>query len=192
MFQKAYDLALGWAGHRHAPRYLAGLSAAEAIFFPIPPDVMLMPMCLANMRRAFYYAFICTAASVIGGFVGYAIGWSGSEPLAEWLQGSPYAAGYTEAVTAFDRFGVWILLVAGFSPIPYKVFTITAGLLLMPLPQFMVGAIIGRSARFFLVAGVLRLGGEHMADRIRPLVDWVGWAMVVLLVAALGWWFLVH
>lgn len=185
LFTRLYDSALRWARHRHAPRYLAGLSFAESSFFPIPPDVMLMPMSLANPGRATWFATLTTVASVLGGMAGYAIGYFALEwvtPLIE--EGGRWAPAYSKASQWFDQWGFWAVLLAGFSPIPYKVFTIAAGALAMAFVPFVLASAIGRGARFFLVAGLLAWGGASMEKRLRGYVEAIGWALVVAAVIA--------
>jgi membrane protein YqaA with SNARE-associated domain len=179
-----YDACLRWSRHPHAPRYLAGLSFAESSFFPIPPDVMLAPMSLAQPQRAMYFAALTTVASVIGGIAGYAIGhfaleWVG--PLIE--EGGRWAAAYSRASDWFGEWGFWAVLIAGFSPIPYKVFTISAGALSMAFVPFVLASAVGRGARFFIVSGLLSWGGQAMEERVRRYVERIGWAVVALAVA---------
>ncbi|MBL38088.1 MAG: hypothetical protein CMP07_06735 [Xanthomonadales bacterium] len=184
MFQGLYDRVLVWSRHRHASRYLAGLSFAEATFFPIPPDVMLAPMVLADRRRAWSLALLTTLASVVGGVVGYLIGWLGLELILPLLERVGYVHHYQSAVEAFRDYGIWFVIVAGFTPIPFKIITIAGGALLMPLPGFILGSVIGRGARFFLVAALVWAGGESMAGRLRNWVDAIGWTVIALI--ALG------
>jgi len=185
VFAKLYEKSIRWAGHRHAPWGLAGLSFAESSFFPIPPDVMLAPMVLAKRQRAWWFAFITTVASVLGGVFGYAIGMFSFEMIEGWLQGNQrYWDGYMLAQQWFDEWGVWAVLLAGFSPIPYKVFTISAGVISMSFLPFVIASLVGRGARFFLVAGLIVLGGDRMEGTIRRHIDLVGWGMVLLVVAA--------
>lgn len=174
MFRALYDRVLGWSRHRHAARYLAGLSFAEATFFPIPPDVMLAPMVLADRARAWSLALWTTLASVAGGVVGYLIGWLGLEFIYPLIERVGYEGYYLQAVDAFRDYGIWFVIVAGFTPIPFKIITIAGGALLMPLPGFVVGSLIGRGARFYLVAALIWAGGERMADRLRLWVDAIG------------------
>ncbi len=185
LFTRLYDAALRWARHRHAPRYLAGLSFAESSFFPIPPDVMLMPMSLAKPERAMWFATLTTLASVLGGIAGYAIGYFALEWVAPLIEeGGRWAAAYSKASDWFHQWGFWAVLLAGFSPIPYKVFTISAGALAMAFVPFVLASAIGRGARFFLVASLLAWGGASMETRIRGYVETIGWVLVVAGVVA--------
>ncbi|MCB1865997.1 MAG: DedA family protein [Chromatiales bacterium] len=182
IFSPLYERALVWSRHPHAPRYLAGLSFAESSFFPVPPDVMLAPMSLAQPGRALRFALLTTVASVLGGVAGYWIGAlaiGNIEPhLAEW----GYLDAYRTAHDWFGRWGFWAVFLAGFSPIPYKVFTISAGAAQMAFAPFVLASLIGRGARFFLVAGLIAWGGERLEAGLRRWVDWLGWALVVVIV----------
>ena len=185
LFTRLYDNCLRWARHRHAPYYLSGLSFAESSFFPIPPDVMLMPMSLAQPGRAMRFALITTLASVAGGILGYAIGYFALDWVAPLIEeGGRWSAAYNKASAWFVDWGFWAVLIAGFSPIPYKVFTISAGALTMAFLPFVIASTIGRGGRFFLVAGLLAWGGPAMEARIRVYVERIGWSMVGLAIVA--------
>ena len=187
LFGPLYDRVLGWSRHRHAPRYLGALSFAESSFFPIPPDVMLAPMCLAERNRAWEYATLTTVTSVLGGVAGYLIGLFLFELIEPWLQTSHYWSPYLKARAWFDDWGVWAVFVAGFSPIPYKVFTIAAGATMLSFPGFLIASAIGRGARFYLVAGLIVAGGDKMAALLPRYVERIGWAVVLLAVLLGGW-----
>lgn len=185
MFLRLYDYIIALSAHPRAKIYLAVLSFTESSFFPIPPDVMLMPMCLAKPRKGWGYAALCTLFSVLGGMAGYLIGKLAFDWIEPWLMASRYADTFSHAVASFETWGFWYILVAGFTPIPYKVFTISAGVVGMPLPAFVAGSIAGRGGRFFLVAGLIRLGGEDIANRLRRYVDMIGWIVLALAVIAI-------
>ena len=174
-----------WAHHRHAPVWLGTMSFAESSFFPVPPDVMLAPMCLARPERAWRFALLTTLTSVAGGLAGYAIGYFAFEAIEPWLRTTQYWASYQTAVAWFADYGFWAVFIAGFSPIPYKVFTIAAGALAMALPPFTLASIIGRGARFYLVAGLMKWGGERMEAALKRHIDRLGWATVALVAAGL-------
>jgi membrane protein YqaA with SNARE-associated domain len=185
IFSSLYDRALEWAAHPHAHGYLAGLSFAESSFFPVPPDVMLAPMVLARPDRGWHLAALTTVTSVLGGLFGYFIGAvlfaQIGQPLIEF-----YHAGdeFRLVEQWFERFGVWVVFLAGFSPIPYKLFTITSGVLGMSLLPFVLASLIGRGARFFLVAGLIMWGGERFSKFLKQWIDHIGWAMVVIIAVA--------
>ncbi|CAD5292163.1 conserved membrane hypothetical protein [Alteromonas sp. 38] len=185
LFEPMYDMALRWARHRHAVKYLGGLSFAESVFFPIPPDVMLAPMSLSQPDKAWRFALITTLASILGGIAGY---WLGYFAFDAWLAPIIDSWGYTHKIETatqwFADYGVWVVFVAGFSPIPYKVFTTSAGFLQMAFFPFLIASAVGRGARFFLVAGLMRWGGAPMEAKLRQYVEVLGWAVVLLAVAA--------
>lgn len=185
IFSALYARTMMWARHRHAPWYLGGLSFAESSFFPIPPDVMLAPMSLANPSRAWLFALITTVASVAGGVLGYFIGVFAFDLIEPLIRDGRYWEGYLEAQAWFAKWGFWAVFLAGFSPIPYKVFTIAAGVASMALLPFVAASLIGRGARFFLVAGLMALGGARMEAMLHRYVERLGWVTVVLIVMAL-------
>lgn len=180
MFKKIYDRVLAWSAHERAPLFLSLLSAAESSVFPVPPDVMLAPMCLAKPARSWFYAAVCTISSVLGGLIGYLIGKLAFGAIEPWLMASSYAAVFERTVSAFGEHGFWYILLAGFTPIPYKVFTISAGVVGMPPVPFMAGSLAGRGGRFFLVAGLIRLGGEKLERSLRKWIDMIGWGVMAL------------
>ncbi|MCU7799823.1 MAG: DedA family protein [gamma proteobacterium symbiont of Lucinoma myriamae] len=185
LFSKLYDKVMKWSRHPHAERYLAGLSFAESSFFPIPPDVMLAPMSLAQTDKAFRFALIATAASVLGGISGYAIGtWFFDliQPLVS--NGGRWEHHYLLAKEWFSEWGFWAIFIAGFSPIPYKVFTITAGTIGMLFVPFFMASVIGRGARFFLVASLMKWGGKEMELKLKKYIDILGWFVIILGVIA--------
>jgi len=187
IFSKLYDMMMRWAAHRHAPRYLGAVSFAESSFFPIPPDVMLAPMSLAQPERAWYFALLTTITSVLGGLAGYAIGYFAfaaiAEPLIQW---AGYEGQYALITQWFEQWGFWAIFIAGFSPIPYKLFTIAGGAFHMALLPFTVASIIGRAARFFLVAALMRVSSGRLEKQLRQYVDYIGWASVGLLAVGVG------
>jgi len=185
IFSSLYKRTLVWSRHPHAPWYLGSLSFAESSFFPIPPDVMLAPMCLASPKRAWRFALLTTATSVAGGLFGYLIGHHAFEAIEPLLHDAGYWDRYQVAVTWFERWGFWAVFIAGFSPIPYKVFTIAAGALSMALLPFTLASLIGRGARFYLVAGLMAWGGARMETALHRYRDRLGWATVALATAGL-------
>jgi len=188
LFSSLYERVMRWAAHRHAQWYLAGLSFAESSFFPVPPDVMLAPMALANTQKAWRFALIATVFSVIGGAAGYAIGMFAFDLVHPLLEKAGYMDKYELAVNWFKQWGVWVVFLAGFSPIPYKLFTIAAGVVSMAFFPFVIASLIGRGARFFIVAGLMAWGGEKMDLALRQYVDRIGWVLVVVVVVAFIWY----
>lgn len=186
LFGPLYDRAMRWSTHRHASRYLAGLSFAESSFFPVPPDVLLAPMVLARPQRGWWLAFLTTIASVLGGLLGYAIGWFALDLIEPVLENLGYIEAYTTATEWFGRYGFWAVLVAGFSPVPYKIFTIAAGVLNLAILPFVLASIIGRGARFYLLAWCLARFGPAIEPRLLKYIERIGWAIVVALLLAIA------
>lgn len=189
LFGPLYDRVLGWAAHPKARWYLGALSFAESSFFPVPPDVMLAPMTLARPIDAWRLAALTTIASALGGVLGYLIGYFALDLVQPWMVSAGYWDGYLQVRGWFQTWGFWAVLAAGFSPIPYKLFTIAAGALAMFMPAFVLASLIGRGGRFFLVAGLIRWGGAPMEARLRRNVEFLGWLLVGLLLVA---WFVVQ
>ena len=180
MFRKLYDWTLRMAGHRHAVRYMGAVSFAESSFFPIPPDVMVVPMVLAQRERAYWIATVCTVTSVLGGMLGYAIGAYFWESFGPWL--STYI-GLTEEVRQyFIDYGVWIILLKGLTPIPFKLVTIASGLAGFNFPLFVLLALITRGARFFLLAWALKKWGEPVQAFIEKRLTLVSWLFLLCLI----------
>ena len=192
LFGPLYERVIGWAAHPHAERYLGALSFAESSFFPIPPDVMLAPMCLADRQRAWRFAAITAVMSLLGGMAGYAIGYYSFAAIEPWLQSMGYWPAYLRGKEWFDSWGVWAVFIAGFSPIPYKIFTITAGVAVLNFPAFVVASLLGRGARFFLVAGLVVAGGAQLEAAIPRYVERIGWGVVVLAILIGGYITLWH
>ena len=179
---RLYNYILHLASHTKASYYLFILSVTESSFFPIPPDVMLAPMCLAKPSKAWNFAFITTIGSVLGGVVGYLIGkflFENIEPLIERMD---YMVAYQNSVIWFNEWGFCAILIAGFSPIPYKVFTIAAGALSMAFLPFVIGSAIGRGARFYLLAFFVRLFGEKIDYMLKKYIDRIGWGLVFIVI----------
>jgi len=185
LFSAIYVWTLKWAEHKFAPRMLALLTFAESVFFPIPPDVLLAPMVLAKPEKAWQLASLTTVSSIMGGAVGYLLGYMMFEP---WIQPLITEFGYQHrfdtAMNWFSEWGVWVVFIAGFSPIPYKLFTVSAGFLHMAFIPFMLASAIGRGIRFFLVAGLIKLGGDTMEQNLRKWIDVLGWGFLVLIIIA--------
>ena len=189
LWRRLYDRVLSWSSHPRAPAILFLLSFAESSFFPVPPDVMLAPMCLARTRKCWRFASICTVGSVLGGLFGYLVGRWAFTLIESWLLASSYAGVFRYGVDSFRTWGVVYILLAGFTPIPYKVFTISAGVVGMPFIPFLLGSVVGRGGRFFLVAGIIHLFGDQASDRLRSWVDIAGWTLLVItLLGFVAWW----
>lgn len=183
LFSKLYSTMIGWAGHRFATFYLALVSFIEASFFPIPPDIMLAPMVMAKREQWLRLALITTFFSVLGGLLGYLIGAFAFDFIGvRIIDALSLHAGYEKVVGLFDKWGIAMIFVAGLTPIPYKLFTIAAGVAFMPLLPFMLGSLVGRSCRFLLVSLlVYKLGPRFEAQFLHKL-DLIGWISVGVIV----------
>lgn len=192
LFEPIYSKILLWAKHRHAERYLAGVSFAESSFFPIPVDVMLAPMVLADQDKAWRLAAITTVMSVLGGLFGYLIGVFFFDTYGDQILNYFHAHETFESIKAsYLKHGMFIILLAGFTPVPYKVFTIASGVLGIAVIPFILMSLIGRGARFFLVAGLIRLGGDKLENTLHQKVEWLGWGTLLLaLLGATAYYFL--
>lgn len=182
MLRRLYDWTLDLAGHRHALWALFLVAVIESSFFIVPPDALLIPMVLAARNRAWMIAGVCTAGSVLGGVLGYGIGMFAFETLGRPILDIYHAAAKFEEIRAlYNEHGAVIVFSAGFSPIPYKVFTIASGVADMNIVTFTAASVIGRGARFFLVAGLLWKFGEPIKAFIEKYLTRLTLAFVVLL-----------
>ena len=187
MLRRLYDWILALSARPSAPYALAGVSFAESSFFPIPPDAMLVPMCLARPNKAFFYATVCTIASVLGGLVGYAIGYLLYESVGSWLiQLYGYGKQSEAFRQAYAEWGHWVILIKGVTPIPYKLITITSGFAGYNLLLFIVFSIIARGASFYLVAFLLHRYGDRARVMIEQRLELLTAIAAVLGVAGLA------
>jgi len=182
MLRRIYDWCIAAADKPYALWLMGAVSFAESSFFPVPPDVMLIPMSLARPQRAWLYALVCTVTSVAGGVVGYGIGSLLYESIGQWLI---HLYGYGDKVEAFRasyaQYGAWIILLKGLTPIPYKIVTITSGFAEYNIWLFIVFSVIARGGRFFIVAILLNRYGEWIRHTIEKRLGlWVAIGAVVL------------
>jgi membrane protein YqaA with SNARE-associated domain len=183
MLRRLYDRVLDLAAKPWAPKALAVVSFVESSFFPIPPDIMLIPMCLAKPNRAFWYAGICTVASVLGGLLGYAIGALLYDTLGQFLiRLYGYGDKMEEFRAAYAQWGAWIILIKGATPIPYKLVTIASGFAGYNLFWFTVLSIITRGVRFYLVATILHFWGEPAREFIERRLGLIMFLFVVIFI----------
>lgn len=182
LFSSLYDKMITWSRHKHAPAYLYSLSFAESSFFPIPPDFMLAPMTLAKPESAITYAWYTTISSVLGALFGYAIGFFFMHLLWPYIEHFGYAPQFHKAQGFFQEWGFWVMFFAGFGPIPYKIFTITAGAMHISLAPFVVGSLVGRGGRFFLVALLVRQYGTQVEKMFLKYIERIGWIVVILII----------
>ena len=187
VFERSYNAVIRFSRRKDAPYYLSLLSFVESFILPFPPpDVMLAPMPIAQPHRAMRFAALTLVFSVLGGLIGYLIGaflFDLAEPLIiEW----GYQSRFETVTLWFEQWGFWAVLVAGFSPVPYKIFTIAAGVLNLALIPFVLASIMGRGARFFLVAWCLAKFGPAIEARLMRYIEGIGWAIVMILLLAIG------
>jgi len=185
--RRLYDWVIHFAHTPHGTRALACLSFAESSFFPVPPDVLLIALTLGAPKRWFALALTCTVASVVGGMFGYGIGMYLWDQIGPWVFAHLGGLGFTEAnfrtfQDLYNKYDFWIVFTAGFTPLPYKVCTITAGVARINFGGFVVASAISRAARFFLVAGLFGWKGERMRPFIEKYFNWLTLAFVILLV----------
>jgi membrane protein YqaA with SNARE-associated domain len=183
LFSGIYKKTMDWAAHRHAERFLAFVSFIESIFFPVPTALMVAPMAVARPDKALRIAVIATVTSVAGGIVGYFIGAFAIDTVLPLVERFGYMDKYDVAVGWFQHWGFWAVIVAGFSPIPFKLFTLSAGALSMALLPFALAALLGRTAHFFMVSFLMAWAGPKMEPVVKRYIEWIGWASVVLLIA---------
>jgi membrane protein YqaA with SNARE-associated domain len=183
-FGALYNWVIRLAGSKHAEPWLFGISFAESSFFPIPPDVMLAPMCFARPERSYRYALVCTIASVLGAMLGYAIGYLLFDTVGKTIIGFfGYGGKEAELKASYDQYGVWIIFLKGVTPIPFKLVTIVSGFMKFSLPIFIAACIVTRGVRFFLVAFLFKTFGPTLAPIIEKRV---GLFMLLFVVVLIG------
>lgn len=194
VFGPIYERALTWARSPRAPVLLTGLSFAEAVIFPVPPEVMLAPMALSQPRRAFWFSTLSLLGSLAGAVVGYALGHYAYElvkPLLVslgWIDKIEVQVEYLRGIAAQSPWKTfWILVLAGFTPIPLKFFTWASGIVGIPFLPFMASMAVGRGKRVYLIAMAIRLGGARAETALRRYIEPVGWVATALLLAAAGY-----
>ena len=181
IFSKLYKKMLSLSNSKKAPYFLAGISFAESSFFPIPPDIMLISMGLVKPKSVWFYALVTTIFSVLGGVLGYFIGTYAIDYFLPIIKAVGYYDSYLIVKTYFINFGIAFIFVAGFTPIPYKLFTIAAGAMKMALLPFIIASIIGRGMRFFLVATLMFYKGEKIESQLSKHVEWLSWLIIAIL-----------
>jgi membrane protein YqaA with SNARE-associated domain len=187
LHRRLYDWVIHFADTKHGPTALFLLSFAESSFFPVPPDVLLAPLTLGAPRKWFKFALACSVASVLGGVLGYCIGMFLWQAIEGWVFAHLGGIGFTEANFAkfedwYARYDFWIVFTCGFTPLPYKVCTISAGVARILFPGFVIASTVSRSARFFLVAGLFRWKGEKIRPLVEKYFNWFTLAFAILLI----------
>lgn len=193
LFTGIYDYCINLSKHRLAPVFLTGNSFIESVFWPIPVDIMLAPMCLAKPEKALHYAFLATVSSVLGAVLGYGLGYYLYDP---WIQDIVIRFGYEDAFARasgyLHRYGALFIIIGSFTPLPYKIVAICSGLIAsqqagiglgagqLHLVPFILVSFLGRGMRFFLIALVIKIGGARMEQKLRRYIDIIGWLTLVL------------
>jgi membrane protein YqaA with SNARE-associated domain len=192
LIRKMYDWTIALAETKYALWALAAVSFAESSIFPLPPDLLLVPMCIAERRRSFYYAAVCTVSSVLGGLAGYAIGmWFFDTWGMKIIHFYGMDQGFEDVKAKYLEYGGWIILAKGMTPIPFKILTIMSGMMGLALPIFVISSIGARAMRFFAVAGLLWWKGATIRDFIEKYLGWVLLAFLALLIGgflAIKYW----
>ncbi len=182
-----YNWVIHFADTRHGPLALFIFSFAESSFFPIPPDVLLAPLTLGAPKKWFRFALACSVASVLGGIFGYYIGYFIWENISQWVFNNMQVVGFTpenfqKFENWYEKYDFWIVFACGFTPLPYKVCTISAGIADIFFPAFLIASSVSRSARFFLVAGLFRWKGEKIRPFVEKYFNWLSLLFVLLLI----------
>ncbi len=189
IFRPLYDKAILWSRHPQAVKYLGGVSFIESSFFPVPTAIILVPMVMARRDRAWWLAGYTTITSVLGGVFGYFIGFflfdQVGQPILDFYQ---LQDKFVTMQEWFDVYGIWVVFLAGLTPIPYKLFTITSGVMSLSLIPFTLASLVGRSSQFFLIAALIRWGGEKSEPMLYQYMEWIGWGVLIL--AVVGYMFI--
>ncbi len=184
MLKRAYNWVISWSDTPYGSLALFTIAFAESSFFPIPPDVLLIALCVGQSRRAFRFAALCGLGSVLGGMAGYSIGFFAfetvGEPLLNLYDRDRHV--FDQIQNLYDTWGFWGVLAAAVTPIPYKVFTIASGVFKFSFWQFVVASFLGRNLRFFVVAGLIFWGGDRLKNWIEKYFDWVAWGFLAVLI----------
>lgn len=184
MFRRLYEWTMALAKHRFAERWLAFIGFIESIFFPIPADILLAPMCLGQPEKAYRYATILSVASVMGGVFGYLLGYFFADAAFQLIASLGKAEVFERFQHTFNEWGIPFVFVAGISPFPYKIATVGSGLIPIAFPLFFIGSALSRPLRFFLVAWAIKKGGVKLERTVHRYAEWLGW--ICLILVALG------
>lgn len=187
MFHNLYQWTLKLAQHRLAEGWLAFIGFIESIFFPIPADIMLAPMCLSRPEKAYRYAAILSVASVLGGVFGYMLGYFFAAEAAQLIASLGKTEAFDQFRATFNKWGVPFVFISGISPFPYKVATVGSGLIPIAFSLFFIGSVLSRPLRFFVVAWAIKKGGETLERTISRYVEWLGWACLALAIISIAY-----
>ena len=186
IFRNLYNWTLDQSSKKYAPWFLAFISFVESSFFPIPPDIILIPMIIAKRTKAFLYAFVCTISSVLGGLFGYLIGYALFNSIGIILVNFYGMTEYIENLKEYyNNYGIWFVLIAGFTPLPFKIITIASGLFQLNLIIFILCSLVARGGRFYLIAGLLYLFGEAIKKFIDRYFNFLTVLFFILLIGSI-------
>lgn len=188
IFAGLYNRAMRWAEHPKRERYLVGVSLFESFVFPLPTALLMIPMVIATPDKAIRLATITTIMSVFGAAVGYLLGWGAMSVIEPWITQMGWLPKLEMARQEFVTYGVLAVAIGAFTPAPFKIFTITAGMLSMPFLPFLLVSLVGRAAHFFMIALLMAWAGPKMEPLVRKYIEWLGWTIIVLAIVG----FLIH
>ena len=175
LFPRSYDAIMLWAKSKHAVSILSTVSFVESFIFPMPPDLLLIPLSISNPRKAYYFAMLTTIFSVLGGVIGYLIGIYFADLFLSTL-GWMFDKKSVETTTEWmAEWGVMVVLISGFSPIPYKIFTVASGVTGLTFIPFLIASFLGRGMRFFLIGFIISKGGDNLEKKLRKYSEVIGW-----------------
>lgn len=175
LFPKSYDAIMSWAKSKHAVRILSTVSFVESFIFPIPPDLLLIPLSISNPKRAYYFAMLTTIFSVLGGVIGYLVGIYFADLFLSTLGWMFDEKSVETTIEWMAEWGVMVVLISGFSPIPYKIFTVASGVTGLMFIPFLIASFLGRGMRFFLIGFVISKGGDNLEKKLRKYSEVIGW-----------------
>lgn len=184
IFKHFYDRCMSWAEHPHRERYLVGVSIFESFVFPLPTALLMIPMVIATPGKWLRLATITTVMSVLGAFIGYFLGYAAISIIEPWVIKMGWWDQLLMAKDEFAIYGVWAVTLGAVTPAPFKLFTITAGILSMSLVPFFLAALLGRALHFYLIAALMAWAGPKMEPVVRRYIEWLGWSMIVIALMA--------
>lgn len=185
IFSGLYNRCMIWAHHPKRERYLAGVSIFESFIFPVPTALLMIPMVIATPDKAIRLATITTVMSVLGAVIGYLLGWGAMSAIEPWIVELGWLPQLEAARLQFEKYGVLAVAIGAFTPAPFKIFTLTAGILSMSFIPFILVSLVGRGAHFFLIALLMAWAGPKMEPVVRKYIEWFGWSIVGIAVIAL-------
>ncbi len=184
VLRRLYDWTLSWADRPGGAWALFFIALLESSVFPVPPDVLLIPLCVGRIAKSYKFAFICTAGSILGGLIGYEIGYWAYDMIGKPIVRAYRGEDVMEKIKVwYDEYGFWGNLLAAVTPLPYKVFTIASGAFQFSLGEFLLASVIGRSLRFFAVATALYFFGAQIRETIDRYFNWCAWLFIAVLIA---------